>query len=166
MSETCRAARAFSNDLPERERACERRSSRRLNGGSLAMESMMWTYSSDGRLLMTAGERRPELQVLSSDDCYRLLATQQIGRLGVNAEHYPLILPVNYALDRAGVIVIRTDAGTKLAAANHANVTFEVDEIDQRTRSGWSVLVRALAEEVTSKHRTELIERTKAVGTG
>jgi nitroimidazol reductase NimA-like FMN-containing flavoprotein (pyridoxamine 5'-phosphate oxidase superfamily) len=128
------------------------------------MESMMWTYSSDGRLLMTAGERRPELQVLSSDDCYRLLATQQIGRLGVNAEHYPLILPVNYALDRAGVIVIRTDAGTKLAAANHANVTFEVDEIDQRTRSGWSVLVRALAEEVTSKHRTELIERTKASG--
>jgi uncharacterized protein len=125
---------------------------------------MMWTYSSDGRLLMTAGERRPELQVLSSDDCYLLLATQQIGRLGVNAEHYPLILPVNYALDHAGVIVIRTDAGTKLAAANHANVTFEVDEIDQRTRSGWSVLVRALAEEVTSEHRTELIERTKASG--
>jgi nitroimidazol reductase NimA-like FMN-containing flavoprotein (pyridoxamine 5'-phosphate oxidase superfamily) len=113
---------------------------------------------------MTAGERRPELQVLSADDCYRLLATQQIGRLGVNAEHYPLILPVNYALDHAGVIVIRTDAGTKLAAANHANVTFEVDEIDQRTRSGWSVLVRALAEEVTSEHRTELIERTKASG--
>jgi len=84
---------------------------------------------------MTAGERRPELQILSDDDCYRLLATQQIGRLGVNAEHYPLIFPVNYALDH-GVIVIRTDAGTKLAAANHANVTFEVDQIDQQTRSG------------------------------
>jgi uncharacterized protein len=123
---------------------------------------MMWTYSSDGRPLMTTGEHGPELQVLSADDCYRLLATQQIGRLGVNAEHYPLIIPVNYALDHAGVIVIRTDTGTKLTAANHANVTFEVDEIDQRTRSGWSVLVRALAEEVTSEHRTELIERTKA----
>ncbi|MGH4010001.1 MAG: pyridoxamine 5'-phosphate oxidase family protein [Pseudonocardiaceae bacterium] len=48
---------------------------------------------------MTAGERGAELQVLSDDDCYRLLATQQIGRLGVNAEHYPLIFPVNYALD-------------------------------------------------------------------
>jgi uncharacterized protein len=112
---------------------------------------------------MNAGERRPELQVLSAEDCYGLLATQQIGRLGVNAEHYPLIFPVNYALDH-GVIVIRTGAGTKLAAANHANVTFEVDEIDQRTRSGWSVLVRGLAEEVTSEHRTELIERTKASG--
>jgi nitroimidazol reductase NimA-like FMN-containing flavoprotein (pyridoxamine 5'-phosphate oxidase superfamily) len=112
---------------------------------------------------MTAGERGAELRVLSDDDCYRLLATQQIGRLGVNAEHYPLIFPVNYALDH-GVIVIRTGEGTKLAAANHANVTFEVDQIDQQTRSGWSVLVRGLAEEVTSEHRAELIERTKASG--
>ena len=113
---------------------------------------------------MTTGERRPELQVLAAEDCYRLLATQQIGRLCVNAEHYPLICPVNYVLDRAGVIVIRTAAGTKLAAADHANVTFEVDQIDQRTRSGWSVLVRGLAEEVTSEHRNELLERTKATG--
>jgi uncharacterized protein len=113
---------------------------------------------------MTASERRPELQVLSVDSCYQLLATQQIGRLGVNAENYPLIFPVNYALDQAGVIVIRTDAGTKLAAADHANVTFEVDYIDQQTRSGWSVLVRGLAEEVTGERRAELIERTKASG--
>jgi len=91
-----------------------------------------------------------KMQELSSDECYRLLATQQIGRLGVNAEHYPLIFPVNYALDSAGVIVVRTHPGTKLAAADHANVTFEVDEIDQWTRSGWSVLVRGLAEEVAS----------------
>ena len=105
-----------------------------------------------------------KMQELSSDECYRLLATQQIGRLGVNAEHYPLIFPVNYALDSAGVIVVRTHPGTKLAAADHANVTFEVDEIDQWTRSGWSVLVRGLAEEVTSAHRAELVERTQASG--
>lgn len=113
---------------------------------------------------MTASESRPELQVLGADDCYRLLAAQQIGRLGVNAEHYPVIFPVNYALDQVGVIVIRTNAGTKLAAADHANVTFEVDHIDQQTRSGWSVLVRGLAEEVTGEHRAELIERTQASG--
>ncbi len=46
---------------------------------------------------MTEDEHGRELQVLSADECYRLLATQQIGRLGVNAEHYPLIFPVNYA---------------------------------------------------------------------
>jgi nitroimidazol reductase NimA-like FMN-containing flavoprotein (pyridoxamine 5'-phosphate oxidase superfamily) len=112
---------------------------------------------------MTEPDPGQELQVLSPDECYRLLATEQIGRLGVNAEHYPLIFPVNYALDGT-VLVIRTDAGTKLSAADHANVTFEVDQIDKQTRSGWSVLVRGLAEAVTGAHRAELVERTHASG--
>ncbi len=106
---------------------------------------------------------RPALQTLSSDECYQLLATQEIGRLGVNAEHYPLIFPVNYGLDR-GVVVVRTHPGTKLAAADHANVTFEVDHVDQASRTGWSVLIRGLAEEVTGAHQAELIERTHASG--
>ena len=97
------------------------------------------------------------------DECYRLLRTQQVGRLGVNAEHYPLIFPVNYGMD-GDTIVIRTSPGTKLTAASHANVTFEVDEIDQYARSGWSVLVRGLAEEVTEAHGPELVQRTHDVG--
>ena len=101
---------------------------------------------------------------MEAEECYRLLAGHEIGRLGVFAEHYPLIFPVNYALDRGDVIVVRTHAGTMLAAASHANVTFEVDDIDRRRRSGWSVLVRGLAEELTSAHRAELIERTTHSG--
>ena len=110
---------------------------------------------------MTDGS--PRLVELDGEECYRLLATHEIGRLGVNAEHYPLIFPVNYALDR-GVLVIRTHPGTKLTAAGQANVSFEVDEIDRRTRTGWSVLVRGLAEELTSAHGAELIERTRRSG--
>jgi uncharacterized protein len=109
------------------------------------------------------GPDSAELLELEPEECYRLLAGHEIGRLGVNAEHYPLIFPVNYALDR-DVIVVRTHAGTMLEAAAHANVTFEVDEIDRRTRTGWSVLVRGLAEELTSAHRAELIERTTRSG--
>jgi nitroimidazol reductase NimA-like FMN-containing flavoprotein (pyridoxamine 5'-phosphate oxidase superfamily) len=101
---------------------------------------------------------------LEAEECYRLLAGHEIGRLGVFAEHYPLIFPVNYALDRGDVIVVRTHAGTMLAAGSRANVTFEVDDIDRRRRSGWSVLVRGLAEELTSAHRAELIERTTHSG--
>ena len=112
---------------------------------------------------MTGSMSDPSLQVLTTQECYLLLATQQVGRLGVNAEHYPLIFPVNYALDH-GVVVIRTHPGTKLTATSHANVTFEVDQIDQLTRTGWSVLVRGLAEEVTEEHRAELVESTRASG--
>lgn len=103
------------------------------------------------------------MEELSADECSRLLATQEIGRLAVNAEHHPLVFPVTYALDGT-TIVIRTAPGTKLAAADHANVTFEVDEIDRRTRSGWSVLVRGVAEEVGAGHRAELVARTEATG--
>jgi uncharacterized protein len=104
-----------------------------------------------------------ELRTLSNMECYQLLATQRIGRLGVFAEHYPLIFPVNFALD-SRVIVLRVSEGTKFLAANHANVTFETDQIDQTARTGWSVLVRGLAEEVTERHRDDLIERTHSAG--
>ena len=109
------------------------------------------------------GQPDATMQALSTEECYRLLATQEIGRIGVNAEHYPLILPVNYGVD-GSTLVIRTRPGTILRSAEHANVTFEVDEIDRRTRSGWSVLVRGHAEEVGDEHREELVTRT--LGTG
>ena len=110
-----------------------------------------------------AGDPRPTMQVIAADECYRLLATQELGRLGVIAEHYPLIVPVNYGLDGT-TVVIRTHPGTTLSAASHANVTFEVDDIDRSTRSGWSVLVRGLAEEVGAEHRADLVARTHATG--
>jgi uncharacterized protein len=103
------------------------------------------------------------MDVIPAEECYRLLATQELGRIGVNAEHHPLIFPVNYALDGT-TVVIRTHAGTILRAAEHANVAFEVDEIDGHTRSGWSVLVRGQAEEVGPAHRDDLVARTRAAG--
>ena len=101
-----------------------------------------------------------QLVELSHEECMTLLATHQVGRLGVNADHYPLIFIVNYGMDR-DVVVIRTHPGTKLTHANHANVTFEVDDIDVHTKSGWSVLVRGLAEEVTPAHHADLLARTR-----
>jgi nitroimidazol reductase NimA-like FMN-containing flavoprotein (pyridoxamine 5'-phosphate oxidase superfamily) len=103
------------------------------------------------------------LLVIPPEECYRLLGTQQFGRLAVVAEHLPLVFPVNFALD-GQVIVVRTSPGTKLSAADHANVAFEVDEVDQASRSGWSVVVRCLAEEVTDEHRGDLVARTRASG--
>ena len=99
-------------------------------------------------------ERHPEPEALTGTECFRLLATQQVGRLGVDVGAYPLIFPVNYALD-GDLILVRTEPGTKLAAADYTNVTFEVNDVDGRTRSGWSVLVRGVADDVTASHRSE-----------
>ena len=54
------------------------------------------------------------LRVLDRDQCLRLLAEDEIGRLAVIAGNTPAIFPVNYALD-GDTIVFRTDPGTKLA---------------------------------------------------
>src|SRR6476660_5612941 len=129
--------------------------STRAAGGRIRARMSPMTHNPDGS--------DAELQVLPADECYRLLGTHEIGRIGATAEHYPLIIPVNYALDGT-TVVIRTHPGTVLRAATHGNVTFEVDDIDRRTRSGWNVLVRASAEEVGERHRAELIERTRATG--
>ena len=107
--------------------------------------------------------RPPRLRELTSEQCWTLLAAQEVGRLGVTAERYPMIFPVNYAVDHE-VIIVRTGPGTKLTAASHANVAFEVDHLDAVTRTGWSVLVLGLAEEVTDQHRQEVLERTLAAG--
>lgn len=100
-----------------------------------------------------------DMQHLDSGQCLDLLRTKQVGRLGVIAEHYPMIFVVNYGLD-GDVVIVRSDPGTKLRAASHANVSFEVDEIDDTSQTGWSVLILALAEEVTEAHREQIAAST------
>ena len=108
-------------------------------------------------------ERDAAFVVLPADECRKLLATRQLGRIGLAGGPFPLILPVNYVLD-GDAVVIRTDSPKITAAADHTRVAFEVDDVDERTRSGWRVLVQALAEEVTGSRREELVERLRKAG--
>ena len=86
--------------------------------------------------------------VLDRDQCLRLLAEDEIGRLAVIAGNTPAIFPVNYALD-GDTIVFRTDPGTKLAHGPRARASFEVDTFDHAGRAGWSVVATGRLEEVT-----------------
>jgi nitroimidazol reductase NimA-like FMN-containing flavoprotein (pyridoxamine 5'-phosphate oxidase superfamily) len=90
-----------------------------------------------------------QLQELTRDECFGLLASQHLGRVVLADELGPLALPVNYLLD-GRTVLLRTDAGTKLdAAIRGARVGFQIDGTDQATRTGWSVLVRGEATEVS-----------------
>lgn len=89
------------------------------------------------------------LEVLSDEECQRLLEGGVVGRVGVTVSAIPEILPVNYKL-LDGDIVFRTGRGTKLhSATSGAPIAFEVDEADPVTLSGWSVLIVGFTEEVT-----------------
>jgi len=89
------------------------------------------------------------LEELSAVECLRLMATVPVGRIAYTRQAMPAVEPVNFAVDD-GVIVFRTGRDGKLAAAvRRAVVAFQADELDPVTRSGWSVTVVGLSQEVT-----------------
>lgn len=88
------------------------------------------------------------LELLTDEECRRLLEMGEVGRVGITIGALPAIFPVNYrVIDEA--IVFRTSPGSKLsAAARGAVVAFEVDDYQTADRSGWSVLAIGRAEVV------------------
>jgi nitroimidazol reductase NimA-like FMN-containing flavoprotein (pyridoxamine 5'-phosphate oxidase superfamily) len=86
---------------------------------------------------------------IDRDECVRLLASQQVGRVAVTVpDAAPFVVPVNFVLDGEAV-VFRSDSGTKLAWLRSGPVSFEVDQINPIRREGWSVLVQGVAYEAT-----------------
>lgn len=107
---------------------------------------------------MTSAARDPRtgLVELSQQECWELLESATLGRVVVAVGSTPDVFPVNYRVHR-GEIVVRTEAGTKLAAATLiGTVAFEVDDHDDATRTGWSVVLKGHAREAT--HLDELVE--------
>ncbi len=88
---------------------------------------------------------------LSRDECVDLLASHGFGRVGVVLNGVPLIRPVNYVFDRPSQsVVFRTARGSKFHALLHAaTASFEIDGIDDGTRTGWSVIIQGVTAEVT-----------------
>ena len=108
---------------------------------------------------MTAAQASA-LQDLSRPECVELLATSAVGRIGVDLDGRPVVLPVNFAVVD-GCILFRTGHGTKLAAATaHVVVAFEADAFEPDGSAGWSVLVRGTCTEVTDPAE---LDRMRAV---
>jgi len=82
-----------------------------------------------------------------------LLGRTHFGRLAVSrGEGPPVIRPLNYVFDRPSQsVVFRTAPGTKLDSLLRAgDAAFEIDGIDAGGRTGWSVVIVGVADEVTS----------------
>lgn len=94
---------------------------------------------------MRAVSRQSGIEIIDSDECRRLLAQDEIGRLAVIIGATPMILPVNYALD-GDAVVFRTMPGSRLDVGQ-GHAAFDVDSFDRVCRSGWSVLVTGHLEE-------------------
>lgn len=92
---------------------------------------------------------RNALEVLSREECLRLIEDAPIGRVGTIVGGVAIVLPVNFTLFE-GDVVFRTGTGGKLAAAVDREVLcLEVDSVDVAARTGWSVVVTGMASEMT-----------------
>ncbi len=99
---------------------------------------------------------------LSREECLRLLASHHFGRLAVNiGDGPPVIRPVNYLFDeRSQSVVFRTAPGSKFHALLHsAKAAFEIDGIDEGSRTGWSVIIHGVTDEVSSPSEVHRLDR-------
>ena len=82
---------------------------------------------------------------IDPDECRRLLGDASVGRVSWVSSNGLEVLPVNYVVIGSQV-VFRVGAGSVLAQlTTPTEVAFEVDDLDQSTATGWSVLVRGVS---------------------
>lgn len=98
---------------------------------------------------------------LGPEECRDRLGTHGVGRVAVSMPGGPAVVPVNYTV-LGGTVVYRTAPGTVTAAEPGAEVSFEVDQIDENRSRGWSVLVVGTVEHVTEPAAVRLLNAQAA----
>jgi nitroimidazol reductase NimA-like FMN-containing flavoprotein (pyridoxamine 5'-phosphate oxidase superfamily) len=107
-------------------------------------------------------QRASRLQELTRDECIELLRSYLYfgpGHIGYVVDGAPVILPVNFVVDGESVVFC-TAKGSKLSwLSKHSRVAFEVDHGRPLDHSGWSVLVRGSAHEVTDPDELDTLRQ-------
>ena len=105
------------------------------------------------------------IEELDEAESLRLISPGGIGRIAYTSRFGPAVLPVNYKW-HDGAIVFRTtrhsaldeDLQTGIVGGDYL-VAFEIDEIDEPGRQGWSVLIQGPAHHVEAEaERAAVVE--------
>jgi nitroimidazol reductase NimA-like FMN-containing flavoprotein (pyridoxamine 5'-phosphate oxidase superfamily) len=105
---------------------------------------------------------RNKLLELARAECLNLLRRTHFGRLAVSrGEGAPIIRPLNYVFDRRSQsVVFRTERGSKLHGLLRAKeAAFEIDGVEPGGRTGWSVVIIGVADEVTIPSEIRRLEQ-------
>jgi len=93
---------------------------------------------------------------LTSDQCWQLLRSRDLGRIAASAAGTIDIFAINYAVERE-TIMFRTAPGTKLLElAINDRVAFEIDGHNES--EAWSVVVKGRAERVQRQSEIDAAE--------
>ena len=89
-----------------------------------------------------------QLRELSRSECLGLVATKSVGRIAYAGPDGPEVVPVNFVLQHHTVL-FATSPHSLLGRQLGLDVAaFQVDDIDDDSQSGWSVLLRGRVEPV------------------
>jgi len=102
--------------------------------------------------------RERVLRKLSPAECFELLESGGVGRVGFTAADGIVMLPVNFAVTEEKAIIFRTAPDTLLAIYADGPVSFEADRLDEALREGWSVLVHGHARKITAEREIRRLE--------
>jgi nitroimidazol reductase NimA-like FMN-containing flavoprotein (pyridoxamine 5'-phosphate oxidase superfamily) len=100
----------------------------------------MTTPSTAGRPDSDDGSER-YFEAIGPRQCFDLIEAHHLGRIAWQAADRPQILPVTYALHEGSVYFRTLPEGILAELAQPTSVALEVDELDQQTRSGWSIVL-------------------------
>jgi nitroimidazol reductase NimA-like FMN-containing flavoprotein (pyridoxamine 5'-phosphate oxidase superfamily) len=108
---------------------------------------MISPYATGRRDSDDRSERR--FEAIGREQCFDLLAANHLGRVAWQAADLPQILPVTYAMYQGSVYFRTTPDGILSELAQPTRVALEVDELDQQTRSGWSIVLQGRTSAVS-----------------
>ena len=102
---------------------------------------------------------------LDPDECWSLLDTTTVGRLGFATDDGIVVLPVNF-IAFEGSIYVRTDPDAVIGdlAAGREDVAFEVDHHDDLQQRGWSVLLRGPTAEADVEEAERALASSHRLG--
>lgn len=91
-------------------------------------------------------------EVIAEEECRRLLelvgAAGQVGRLAINREGSPYVIPVNFSVCDDQILV-RLGPGYAAHHLDGETVTFEIDHAEPYAKKGWSVKTQGTARVMT-----------------
>ena len=102
----------------------------------------------------------PRTVAISRTECLRLLRFESfVGRVAFAVEGSVHLRPVNYVADERSLVFCTTRGSVFAAVSSGTPVVFEVDASQPLDHSGWSVIVRGKAAEITDPDELALLRR-------
>jgi nitroimidazol reductase NimA-like FMN-containing flavoprotein (pyridoxamine 5'-phosphate oxidase superfamily) len=100
----------------------------------------MISPSASGRPDFDDSEER-HFDAMGRQQCLDLIESHHLGRIAWQAADVPQILPISYAMHQGSLYFRTLPDGLLAELAQPTSVALEVDDLDQQTRTGWSIVL-------------------------